>query len=220
MNAKKGLEKRIRGWLPKTPNFPKPPSTPSFKTRDTFDEKVLMTRNFQASPQTNLMNGILIGGSAIAFVIGLLVWSSLNSIYWSQRNTLIMLGLKASTVEYILNPTTFEIYFCAATVVISSYLLILTSVNQSNPIIRALTKQKKSSFARANGLITGGAISVMSSVSNAVLYFYPSASTSPPFFSIVFGAAGAILTSLGVLWIGYLYIKFRKSLTDAQGAPT
>jgi hypothetical protein len=218
MNVKKSLGARIRGWLPKTPNFPKQPSAPSFRRTEVIDEKQLIYKNFPVDSSTSLTNGLLIGGSAAVFLIGLLLWSSLNSVYWSQRNTLIMLGLNVSNIDYVLIDTVTDISFCAAAVVVSSYLLIFTSVNQLNPIIRTLSKQKKSGFALANGLMTGGGIALMSSVSNAVWYSYPSASTSPPFFSISFGATGAILISAGVLWIAYLYIKFRKLLTVTQGA--
>ena len=130
------------------------------------------------------MNGILIGASAIALVFGLVAWSSLNSTYWSQRNILVMSGWNTSEIGNVLRDTVFDISFCASAVVISSYLLIFALV-QLNPIIRTLTKQKKSNFAWANGLITGGALAVMSSVSNAVLYSYPLASTSAPFSQLV-----------------------------------
>jgi len=112
----------------------------------------------------------------------------------------------------------FDISFCSAAVVMSSYLLIFTSINQLNPTIRTLTKYKKTSFSLANGFITGGAIAIMFSVSNEVLYSYPLASTSDPLFSVTFGTAGTILVCLGTLWITYLYLKFRKSPTGAQGA--
>lgn len=155
----------------------------------------------------------------IALLVGLLLWSSLNSMYWSQRNTLIMSGWTKSDIEFMIDPTAFDISFCVTAVVYSSFVLILGSVYQLNPIIRTLFKRKNISFALASGFVFGGVIAVADSVSNAVLYSYPLASTSAPLFSIEFGTAGIILVSLGTLWIAYRYLKFRKSLTKAQGAP-
>jgi len=222
MNIKKTLQNRFRGWLPKTPNLPNSSSTPTFKKTGAMDEKVLTNQNFAATPSNKLLSGIIIGGSMVALLVGLLLWSSLNSMYWSQRNTLIMSGWTKSEIYYFVDPLAFDIYFCVTAVVYSSYVLILASVYQLNPIIRTLIKQKNISFALAGGFVVGGAIGVADSVSNAVLYSYPIASASDPFhriFSIEFGTAGIILVSLGTLWIAYLCLKFRKSLTKVQGDP-
>jgi hypothetical protein len=104
MNVKEYLANRVRGWLPKTPNLPKRPSAsgPSFKRTEVFDHKSLMNRNFPPKSSTDLMNGILIGGSAAVLLTGLLLWSSLNSTYWSQRNVLTMSTYSANDIENIL----------------------------------------------------------------------------------------------------------------------
>jgi hypothetical protein len=181
MNVKKNLKNRIKGWFPKTPNLPKQPSTPSLNQPETFNEKGLMNRNFPVKSSTNLLNGILIGGSAAALLISLLL----------------------ITVNYIA--------FCSAAVVYSCYLIILASIYEFSPTVRILQKYKKTSFALAAGFLNGGAISICLAVANTVFYSYPLASTSAPNFSIIFESAGAILVIIGTLWIAISFLKFRES---------
>jgi hypothetical protein len=216
MNIKKSLHNRIKGWLPKTPSVPKQPSAPSFKRTEISNEKPLMDKSFPAESSTNLVNGIMIGGSIAILLIGLSLWSSLNSSYWSQRNFLIFSGLDASDIEHVLINNVGYIAVCAGAVVYSSYLLIFVSINQLNPTIRNLTN-KKISFRLANSFLNVGVIAITFSVSETVYYSYPLASTPPPLLSIGFGTTGTILIVVGVLLMAYLYFKFGKSLTKAQG---
>ena len=211
MNVKKTLQNRIRGWLPKTPNLPKQPPTPHFKKTEFIDEKGVMNQNFPAKPSNSFLDGMAIGGSLAVLLAGLLLWSSLNSIYWTQRNAFIMSGVDVNQINYIFLDMVFAIDFCAVAVVLSSYLLIYTSARRLNPTIRTLL-DNKTKLKWANGCLGGGIVGVTFSVQNIVLSYYPSSSPNPIWYSIGFGVVGPILMVAGVLWIAISYRKTRKQL--------
>ena len=136
-------------------------------------------QNSPAKPSSDFVNGMVIGGSLIVLIIGLLVWSSLNSIYWTQRNALIMSGIDTSQVDFISLDLAFDISFCATAVAYSSYLFIYTSARRINPTIRSLTEFRGRKFNWANRLLAGGALFVAFSTSDVVLTFYSSSYTNP-----------------------------------------
>ena len=211
MNVKKSLENRLRGWLPKTPNLPKQRSVPSFKKTKIVDEKSATSQNFPSKPSTDFMSGALIGGSAIVLLAGLLVWSSLDSTYWYQRNALITSGLDISHFDFIFSSTVLAISLCAAAVVFSSYLLIHTSARRLNPTIRRLTENNGPRRNWNDGLLSGGALAITFSAQNLVFSFYPWTYTNP-FLWVGFGVAGTMLIIVGVLRIAISYRNIRKQL--------
>jgi VIT1/CCC1 family predicted Fe2+/Mn2+ transporter len=70
MNLKKSLENRIRGWLPKTPNLPKQPSTPRFERQANYQQTQMLFAVAESKIKENTW--FLMGAGLVAVVLGLL----------------------------------------------------------------------------------------------------------------------------------------------------
>ena len=93
---------------------------------------------FPTKSATNFLNGMLIGGSIIAIIATMLVWSSLNATFWFDSN-LKSQGTNTGLLQSIMLDNASSISLCGAVVVFASYLLVISILNQFSAAFRTLS---------------------------------------------------------------------------------
>lgn len=176
-------------------------------------EKRVFHFTFPPNPSTNLINGILMGAGLTAFFIGLLLWSSLNANFWSQRDLLISQGLNPIESTGSLSDTVNLISLCAGEVIVSSCAVIYTSVFQFSKTVRTVLGKNELRTRVANGFLIGGVVSLSLTAQNTVYNSYPPFSSYPNTNEMTVGIFGTLLILTGILLTTISYLKSRNLAT-------
>ncbi len=174
----------------------------SLKTQHTFQEETTSSARSNAMPvlipSTPFTNGMLIG-LGIAMLLGSLLGAFfLNADYWSLRDFFVASGLEPT--NFMLSTTVNTIGACAMFAVIGIYGLVVGTLSQMNPSVRAVFNSGNVRVRLGSGLHGGAlvftAVSVESLVEN---YYLPD--TFQLQSGIAFGIAGIIAILAGLLLI-------------------
>jgi hypothetical protein len=184
MNPLKNLEKRIRGWLPKTPALPQPqrkgPANEYAKGHTKTDVPTIPNRKFQ------LVSGITIGLGAGLLLVGFFGWSSTNMI--AERfdpNSYLFRNLVDLMAIYLM-------LLSGGAYGILAGILILRS-----NAARRLFFSRGPYYHMGGGLMGGGGTLTLISLRSLFVYIFTSEYFELQLF-IVFFTVGVLLLACGI----------------------
>ncbi len=166
-------------------------------------------RYYPGKQSENLVNGLLIGGSAVAFVIFLLLSLSLNDIYWTQYRVLTFRGLQPNDIYLLSSDLVGLMSFLGLVVVFSIYVLINSTLRQFSSTFRNLSLHPTGEMSLGNSLIVGGVIFTGSTLQDTVGQLYRPESYQSSLL-IISQILGPLLLVIGFMFSFNSYLKARK----------
>ncbi len=167
-------------------------------------------RNFPLKQSTNLSNGVIIGSGISLLIVGLLMAFSLNAIFSQQTNYLAAEGVQVSRFGFGLDNVVFLISLGVIIAIMGIYLLILGSIAQFSPTVRAAWERKDSRARLGNGLISGGFVFASFPSVNILRHLYfPSNSALIIYVNVAFVIIGLLMILFGALLIRSSYLRNR-----------
>jgi hypothetical protein len=187
----------------------------AFNSQVGVEKKRLSSLSFPTRSATNLVNGIVIGGSVIAIIAALLVWSSLNATFWFDWNLLSSHGTNAGVLQGIMLDNASSISLCGVVVVFALSFLVITLLNQFSAVVRTLSGKSLMLMRLANGVLTGGVIAFAFYAQDYLYYSYANATT--PYISANYyndyAIVGTVLIIIATLLMISSYLKSRNLAT-------
>jgi hypothetical protein len=158
---------------------------------------------------------MVIGGSVIAIIAALLVWSSLNATFWFDWNLLSSQGTNTGAVQGIMLDNASSISLCGALLVFASCFLVITLLNQFSAVFRTLSGKSTMLARLENGVLGGGVFAIALYAQDYLYYSYANATT--PYISANYykdyAIVGTVLLIITALLMISSYLKSRNLTT-------
>jgi hypothetical protein len=195
MNPLKNLEKRIRGWLPKTPALPQPQRKGPISEQHTkVPAKPDVISTFDRRMQ--LSNGLALGLGIALILVGFAGWFSVNDTCTKLTKFFVAGGLDLN--YYLFRDLITQMAYYLTLMSSGAFALILSAITMKNYTARKLFFPKGPNYRLVGGLMGGGGALALGSLPFLFKYLLASNSFELQLF-FVFFTAGAVVWICGVL---------------------
>ena len=196
MNPLKYLEKRIRGWLPKTPALPHPqrPVSKNMKTPVKPDLMVIFERKIQRS------TGMCLGLGIAAILVGLMGWFFVSDTYRALEKFFLAGGLSLN--HYLFRDLIFQMAFYLMLVSYGAFALLFGVLTLRSQKLRRIFYNEGPYRRLGGGLMGGGGSLTLSSIFYLFRYVLTSGYMEPRYVQLqlffIFFTIGISLVICGI----------------------